>query len=61
MAMRQSFEEWMRAVDAEIERRVHLSASDIDDWRYRDDYDEGLTPKRSAARAIANAKEAMGL
>jgi hypothetical protein len=57
----QSYEAWKRLVDAEIQRRTGMTADDIDDWRYTRDFDEGVSAKRSAARAIKNAKEACGL
>lgn len=55
------YETWKRMVDAEIQKRCGLSADDLDDWRYRADYEEGVTPKRCAARAIRNAKDACGM
>jgi hypothetical protein len=56
-----TFEQWKKSVDAIIGSLCGLSADDIDDWCYRDDYDNGLTPKRSAQRAIRNAKENCGM
>jgi len=55
------FEAWMRKVDAELVKRCGLQSSDIDDWRYRDDFENRVTPARSAARALRNAKEACGM
>ena len=52
-----TFEAWKRAVDAEIQRRCGMSADDLPDWRYRDDFADKVTPARCAARAIKNAKE----
>ena len=56
-----TYAEWFAAVDAEVVRKTGLSARDLDDWCYRADYENKVTPKRSAARAIRNAKEAMGM
>jgi Family of unknown function (DUF5419) len=56
-----SFEEWMRAVNAELMRRVSMVADDLPDWRYRAAYDEGMTSKRAAAKAIQYAKREMGV
>jgi hypothetical protein len=59
--MKKTFEQWKQQVDLEVRVRCGgLSADDLDDWRYTDDWREGLSPKRSAARAIKNAKEACG-
>lgn len=56
MASKFSYEAWKRLVDAEILKKSGISANDLDDWRYADDFAEGLPPKKSAARAIKNAK-----
>lgn len=58
---KRSFEDWKRNVDGLIQRMCGMSADDIDDWRYTDDWREGRTPMQSAKRAIKNAKEACGL
>ena len=57
----QSYASWKKEVDKEIQRRTGMSADDIDDWRYASDFDEGVSAKRSAARAIKNAKDACGM
>jgi len=56
-----SYDLWMKAVNLEIRRRTGMTADDLDDWRYRADYEEKRTPKQTAARAIRNAKESMGM
>lgn len=61
MAPKLSFENWMREVNAEISRRTSMVSDDLPDWRYRDAYDEGMTAKRAAAKAIQNAKREMGV
>jgi hypothetical protein len=55
------FEQWMKEVDAEIFRRCGMTSADIDDWRYADDFDDRMSPARTAVRAIKNAKEACGM
>lgn len=55
--MKLSFEEWMRKVDQLVQSRVGLSAHDLPDWRYRDAYDDEMTPARAAAHVIKNAKD----
>jgi len=59
--MKLSFEDWKREVDQEIKRRTTLISSDLPDWDYRRAYDEGLTAKRAAAKAIQYAKREMGV
>lgn len=54
---KQTFEEWMKQVDVELLAQCHLASGDLPDWRYYDDYEDGVTPKRSAKRAIKYANE----
>ncbi len=56
-----SFEQWKRQVNVALILKCGLGCDDIDDWIYRDDYDNGVSPKRSAARAYRNAKANYGL
>jgi len=56
-----SYDEWKRMVDKFIIAKCGMTADDLDDWRYMDDWQDGMSPKRSAARAIKNAKEACGM
>lgn len=47
---------WMKKVDEHIAVRCGgLTSADLDDWRYRDDFEDGLTPGTSANKAINNA------
>lgn len=50
-----SFDEWMTEVDRYLRERHGVESGDIDDWKYRDDYDEGISPMASARRALRNA------
>jgi len=58
---RLSFEQWKKLVDENIVTRCGMTSDDLDDWCYVDDYEDGMSPSRSAARAIRNAKDACGL
>jgi hypothetical protein len=51
------FGEWMRRVDEIIYNRCYVGAEDLPDCTYRDWYDDGMTPKKAAGRAIKNARE----
>ncbi len=51
-----AYEQWMRQVSQEIISKCGMTADDIDDWCYTNDYEEGMSSKRSAARAIRNAR-----
>lgn len=53
---RTSFEDFMRQVDHHLLKRCGMTSMDIDDWRYRDDYEDGVSPSRSAGRALRYAK-----
>lgn len=59
--MKLSFEDWKREVDAEIKRRTTMTSDDLPDWNYRGAYEEGLTSKRAAAKALQHAKREMGV
>jgi hypothetical protein len=59
--MKITWEQWRREVDAEIMRRVSMTSDDLPDWNYRGAYEEGLTAKRAAAKAIQYAKREMGV
>lgn len=57
----QSFADFMRAVNAEINKLCGMSASDIDDWTYADDFDRNVKPACCARRAVRNARKNSGL
>ena len=50
-----TYQEWMDKVDAAVQRKTGLGAMDLDDFCYRDAYEEGEAPGRTAAAAIRNA------
>ena len=50
------FTEWMRQVDKAIEKRTGMVSADIDDFCYRDCFDDGRTPASTASAAIRNAR-----
>lgn len=51
------FKAWMAKVDAAVAAKCGLSASDLPDVCYRDWYEDGVTPKSAAARAVKAARE----
>ncbi len=55
--MKLTFEDWMKQIDAIISARTGLTHDDLPDVCYRDWYEDGMSPKRAASAAIANAKE----
>ena len=52
-----TFAEWMKEVDAEVWRKVGLSYEDLPDINYRDLYDDGVSPKTAARKAIRGSDE----
>jgi hypothetical protein len=58
---RLTFLQWKGAVNAVVVRRLGLHCDDLPDYRYRDDYEDGVTPLRAAARVIKAAKKELGL
>lgn len=50
-----SFHTWMIEVSREIETRTSLEWWEIEDWNYRDAYDDGVDPDTAAIRALENA------
>lgn len=51
-----TFERWMQAVDAEIERKLGLTSDDLPDCCYRDWFDDGRTPVSAANAAIVESR-----
>lgn len=51
----QTFEQWSRKVDNEVNALCGLSTYDLPDCDYWTWYDSGVTPKCAAKRAIKNA------
>jgi hypothetical protein len=50
-----SFESWLLAVDAALERRVGLAMGDLPDADYWSLYAGGATPDQAALHAVRNA------
>jgi hypothetical protein len=53
---KRTFEQWMLLVDTLITERCGLSAYDLPDQCYRLWYDEGVSPKTAASRAMRYAE-----
>jgi hypothetical protein len=53
--MKRTFDDWMSAVNAAVERLAGLSADDLPDVCYRDWYDDDVSPVSAARRAIRSA------
>ena len=49
------FETWLKLVDVEVASRCGLSYMDLPDWRYADAYEDGMSAKTAARRAIRAA------
>ena len=54
---RPGFDAWMVKVNAIIVKRTGLSADDLPDYLYDDDYEDGASPSQAASAAIRYAKE----
>lgn len=52
-----SYDEWMLAVDANVQRLCGLSADDLPDYCYADAYDDGRSPSEVARAAVRAARE----
>ena len=52
MAAKKTFKEWFAEVDREIAHRYGMGALDLADCPYQDWYEDGMTPKRAASKAI---------
>lgn len=52
-----SFEVWKRLVDEAVWDKVFLSIDDLPDVPLHDWYDDGVSPKAAASRAIRSARE----
>lgn len=48
-----TFKAWMAAVDAAVDAKVGLSASDLADIAYYDLYEDGVSPTSAAKKALA--------
>jgi hypothetical protein len=52
-----TFDDWMHKVDRSVESFAGLSAFDLPDCPYRDWYDDELTPREAALKALSNARD----
>jgi hypothetical protein len=52
--MRKTYATWLSEVDQAVWRRVGLSVHDLSDVALRDWYDDGVSAKSAATRAIRN-------
>ena len=52
---RKSFGAWMKDVDVAVVALVGLSAADLDDYAYYDDFEDGASAKATARRAVRAA------
>lgn len=51
-AKKKTFEEWFKEVDRAIAHECGMAALDLSDQPYQDWYEDGVTPKQAAKRAI---------
>jgi hypothetical protein len=54
---KKTFEEWMKEVDRVIMEKVFLTSDDLPDCCYRDWYEDGVSVRNAANRAIKSANE----
>jgi hypothetical protein len=52
-----AFEAWMKKVDQACEARFGISIHDLPDYCFRDAFDDGETPARTALDAIRAARD----
>lgn len=52
-----TIESWLQAIDAILLDRIGLTHMDLPDCCYADWYEDGVTPKGAASKAIKNAGE----
>jgi hypothetical protein len=53
--VRLTFEQWRVQVDGEVGRRVGLSVDDLEDVALADWYEDGMSAKVAARKAIAHS------
>lgn len=51
------FKDWLHDVDRHVTAKTGLGRDDLPDCPYADWYEEGVSPKRAAARALKRAGE----
>lgn len=52
-----NFEQWLKEVNNALIEKCSLGYMDLPDCSYAQWFEDGITPKQAAARAIKNAKE----
>jgi hypothetical protein len=52
---RETFAEWMLAVDHTLDAICGMCSMDLPDWGYRDSYDSGDSPAKAAKAALVAA------
>ncbi len=50
--MKRTFDNFMVAVNVEINKACGLDYDDLPDYRYADDYADGFSPKQTANHAL---------
>ena len=58
MAEKLSFEEWMKQVDRVFGIATGMSTADVEDFPYRDWYEDGIRPARAANDVIKSLRYA---
>jgi hypothetical protein len=53
--VKKTFEQWLKEVDKAIAAKTTMSYLDLPDQPYQSWYEEGVSPKSAAARAIRDA------
>lgn len=56
-----SFEQWLNEMDKVVKEKAYLSYQDLPDCSYSQWYEDGLSPKQAANKAISNAKKEYGM
>jgi hypothetical protein len=57
MRKKRTFEEWLKEVDAALRNECGMTHLDLPDIAYRDLYDDGVSPKSAAKKAVKNAMD----
>jgi hypothetical protein len=52
-----TFAQWLSAVDAWLLARIGMVSADLPDCCYRDWFEDGVTPRQAASRALRNARD----
>lgn len=57
MVKKKSFDAWMKEVDLNIEKKCGMASLDLPDQPYRSWYEDGMSAKSAAAKAVKYANE----